>query len=162
VRITRKAAVENFAEIMKQADGCIIARAYIAIETPVEDVIKQQYEMIQTCQRMLKPVLISTSVLESMLTQIAPSFTEMGDISNVVQQHVDGIALSSETTYGNHPVEVISALRRACRNVAVTIDLRLKPPNGKRSTAFNGSEHCFLPTTRRAAPQSQRCLHTPL
>lgn len=40
VRITRKAAVDNFERIMKEADGCIIARAYIAIETPVEEVIK--------------------------------------------------------------------------------------------------------------------------
>jgi pyruvate kinase len=31
--------VDNFEKIIKEADGCIIARAYIAIETPVEDVI---------------------------------------------------------------------------------------------------------------------------
>jgi pyruvate kinase len=29
--------------------------------------------------------MISTQVLESMLTSLAPSFTEMGDISNVVR-----------------------------------------------------------------------------
>jgi pyruvate kinase len=40
VRITRKAAVENFENIMNDADACIIARAYIAIEEPFEDVIK--------------------------------------------------------------------------------------------------------------------------
>ena len=49
-----------------------------------------------------------------MLTFDAPSFTEIGDISNVVRQGIDGIALSSETTYGNHPIEVIKTLKRAC------------------------------------------------
>lgn len=36
-----------------------------------------------------------------------PSYAEMGDISNVVRQYIDGIFLSGETSFGKHPVEVV-------------------------------------------------------
>jgi pyruvate kinase len=52
--------VLNFEEVLSEADGCIIARAYIAIQSPVEDVVKQQYDMIHTCRKQLKPAIIST------------------------------------------------------------------------------------------------------
>lgn len=56
VRITTKTGVDNFEKIMAEADGCIIARAYICINFPVEDFVQEQHEMIKKCRKMLKPV----------------------------------------------------------------------------------------------------------
>lgn len=39
VRITTKAAVDNFQEIIKEADGCIIARAYISVQSAIEKAV---------------------------------------------------------------------------------------------------------------------------
>jgi pyruvate kinase len=52
-----------------------------------------------------------------MSNQITPSFTEMGDISNVVREYIDGIMLTGETTFGLHPIEVIQSLQQVCRKV---------------------------------------------
>jgi pyruvate kinase len=38
--------VRNFAEVLSESDGCIVARAYLAIQSPVEDVVRIQFDMI--------------------------------------------------------------------------------------------------------------------
>lgn len=39
-----------------------------------------------------------------MITSLIPTFSEMGDISNLVNEDVDSIMLTGETTYGNYPI----------------------------------------------------------
>ncbi|CAD8138601.1 unnamed protein product [Paramecium octaurelia] len=117
VRITTQEGINNFDKIMEIADGCIIARAYLATWAQIEDVVQMQHDMILNCRKLVKPVLISTQILESMLTQTNPTFAEMGDIADVVEQHIDGIMLSGETTYGNHPIKVVQALARISTNI---------------------------------------------
>lgn len=41
----------------------------------------------------------------------------MGDIANLLDEHIDGIMLTGETTYGNHPMKVVKALARVCNNI---------------------------------------------
>jgi len=41
----------------------------------------------------------------------------MGDIANVLEEHIDGIMVSGETTYGYHPLKVVEALSRVCKNI---------------------------------------------
>lgn len=52
-----------------------------------------------------------------MITSLIPTFSEMGDISNLVNEDVDSILLTGETTYGSYPVQCISTLDRVCRQV---------------------------------------------
>lgn len=52
-----------------------------------------------------------------MLIRANPTFTEMGDIANAVEEHIDGIMLSGETTYGNYPIKVVESLARVCKNI---------------------------------------------
>lgn len=49
-----------------------------------------------------------------MLTQANPSFTEMGDLASIIEENIDGIMLSGETTYSDSPVKVVEALARVC------------------------------------------------
>lgn len=39
-----------------------------------------------------------------MITSLIPTFSEMGDISNLVNEDVDSIMLTGETTYGSYPI----------------------------------------------------------
>lgn len=41
----------------------------------------------------------------------------MGDIANVLEEHIDGLMVSGETTYGYHPLKVVEALSRVCKNI---------------------------------------------
>jgi pyruvate kinase len=50
-----------------------------------------------------------------MITSKIPTFSEMGDISNLINHDVDAIMLTGETTYGRFPIESIATLDRICR-----------------------------------------------
>ena len=39
-----------------------------------------------------------------MITSLFPSFSEMGDIANLVNEDIDAITLTGETAYGQYPV----------------------------------------------------------
>ena len=60
VRITTKQAVEKFDELLKEADGCIIARGYISAQQAIEGVLQQQLNMIRKAHLHLKPIIISS------------------------------------------------------------------------------------------------------
>lgn len=59
----------------------------------------QKY-IIKKCNTVGKPVLLSTQILESMVTQLIPSRSEVVDISNAVYDGVDALILSPETALG--------------------------------------------------------------
>jgi pyruvate kinase len=44
--VTTSAGVANFGEILSESDGCVIPRAYLAIQSAVEDVVRVQFEMV--------------------------------------------------------------------------------------------------------------------
>jgi pyruvate kinase len=50
-----------------------------------------------------------------MITSLLPTFSELGDITNLVNEDVDALMLSGETTYGKYAVQSISTLDRVCR-----------------------------------------------
>ena len=81
---------------------------------PVEKLFSKQKEMIHKCHEHLKPVLISCNILDSMVSSLLPTMCEVGEISNLVSDYVDDIILSSETSFGNHPIEAIKTLSRIC------------------------------------------------
>ncbi|EGR31005.1 pyruvate kinase, putative [Ichthyophthirius multifiliis] len=113
-RIQSKEAVENIEEIIKESDGIQIARGYLTIHMPVEKLFVQQREMIKKCHEYMKPVLISCNILNSMVSSLLPSMSEIGEISNLVNEYVDGIILSSETSCSTNPVEAIKTLEKVC------------------------------------------------
>ena len=52
-------------------------------------------------------MLVSCNILDSMVSSLLPTTCEVGEISNLVSDFVDGIALTTETSGGNHPIEAI-------------------------------------------------------
>ncbi|CAD8144607.1 unnamed protein product [Paramecium pentaurelia] len=116
-RIAEKLKEEQLEEIINLADGCIIARSHISMTQPVEDVVKYQTQIISSCRKLFKPVFVSTYILESMSVQPKPSFADMGDISNIVKQYIDGILLSGETSFGKFPVLIVQTLNNICRKI---------------------------------------------
>ncbi|CAK88117.1 unnamed protein product (macronuclear) [Paramecium tetraurelia] len=116
-RIAEMLKEDQLEEIVNLADGCIIARSHISMTQPVEDVVKYQAQIISCCRKLFKPVFVSTYILESMSVQLKPSFADMGDISNIVKQYIDGILLSGETSFGKFPVLIVQTLNNICRKI---------------------------------------------
>jgi pyruvate kinase len=102
-KIERMQAVKNLKEIVEVADGIMVARGDLGIETPLSEVPVVQHQILRECVLQSKPVIIATQMMESMIDHPRPTRAEVSDISNAVMNCADGIMLSGETAVGKHP-----------------------------------------------------------
>ncbi|GAB4253685.1 MAG: pyruvate kinase [Acidobacteriota bacterium] len=109
-KIETAAAVENFSAILDEADGLMIARGDLSIETPFSRVPVLQKEMIAAANRAAKPVITATQMLFSMVQHPHPTRAEVADIANAVLDGSDAVMLSEETAVGAYPIAALETM----------------------------------------------------
>jgi len=143
-KIEKPEAVKNIKEIIRVADGIMVARGDLGIEMHVEKVPMIQKRIVRLCRKAKKPVIVATQMMESMMENLIPTRAEVNDVANSVMDGADAVMLSGETSVGKHPVEVVQRMTEIIRRVqrAVKFSAKFKSPS-KKDPRFISKIICY-------------------
>jgi pyruvate kinase len=111
-KIEKPEAVDDLANILEIADGVMVARGDLAVETSPERVPVLQKKIIRDCLIAQKASITATQMLQSMIGNPRPTRAEASDVSNAILDGSDAVMLSGETAVGRFPVQTIAMMDR--------------------------------------------------
>lgn len=131
-KIEKPQALDNLEDIMEASWGVMVARGDLGVELSPADVPAAQKRIIRTANRMGKPVITATQMLDSMTHNPRPTRAEASDVANAVLDGTDAVMLSAETATGKFP--------------ALTVDMMAK------IVIATEAQQVHLPEARRREP----------
>ena len=136
-KIEKPEAVRNIREIIKSANGIMIARGDLGVEMPIEKLPTTQKEIVGLCMQYARPVIVATQLMDSMITNPSPTRAEVTDVANAVLDGTDAVMLSGETSVGKHPELVVQYMGKI---IAETENQYWPQIKSKRPTAVDKSK----------------------
>ena len=109
-KIETRSALDHLDEILAEADGVMVARGDLSIETAFTRVPIVQKVVIAEANRRAKPVITATQMLYSMVESPTPTRAEVADVANAIVDGSDAVMLSEETAIGRHPVRSVQTM----------------------------------------------------
>lgn len=125
-KIEKPEALARLEEIVLAADGIMVARGDLGVETDIAGLAMAQKRIIDLCVRLHKPVIIATQMLDSMQHSPLPTRAEVTDVANAILDGADACMLSGETAIGQYPVDSVKMMHRIA--LATEPVYRQRPP----------------------------------
>jgi pyruvate kinase len=116
-KIEKPEAIENIDSVIAATDAVMVARGDLGVEIWLEEVPMMQKMIVQKCNKLAKPVIVATQMMESMIENPRPTRAETNDVANAVMDGADALMLSAETAAGKYPIEVIRSMVRTIGSV---------------------------------------------
>lgn len=125
-KIENAQGVDNIDDIIRVADGIMVARGDMGVEVPFEKIPAIQKMIIEKVYRAGKIVVTATQMLESMIENPRPTRAEITDVANAIYDGTSAIMLSGESAVGNHPVEAVETMARIAETTEADIDYKTR------------------------------------
>lgn len=116
-KIEDEEGVENIDDIIRVADGIMIARGDLGVQLPTEQVPLVQKRIARKANGANKAVIVATQMLDSMILNFRPTRAELTDVANAIFDGADSVMLSGETASGAHPIGAVEMMDRIARSV---------------------------------------------
>src|SRR5262249_30765995 len=101
---------------IRLSDAIMVARGDLGVEIPHEDVPGRQKELVRACRLAVKPVVVATQMLDSMVGAPTPTRAEASDVATAIYDGADAVMLAAESATGRYPHEAVEMMDRIIRS----------------------------------------------
>ena len=160
-KVENAEGIENIDEIIRAADGIMVARGDLGVEIPAEEVPYLQKMIIQKCNDAYKPVITATQMLDSMMRNPRPTRAEVTDVANAVYDGTDAVMLSGETAAGKYPIEALKMMSHIVESTEQHYDYSGYLKRAKVHRMKNATSALGYATVTTANNLNAKCIITP-
>ncbi len=135
-KIENAQGVDNIDEIIRAADGIMVARGDMGVEIDLVELPRLQKMLIRKTYIAGKHSITATQMLESMIKNPRPTRAETTDVANAVYDGTSAVMLSGETAVGRYPSDSVRTMRSIASRTEQDINYKkrfsqLEGPHGR-------------------------------